>query len=437
MFACQKFRIYILGYPIELYTDHQALTFLFTCKLRNARLSRWTLLLQEYNLKIRHCPGKENPVDTLSRYPVGRDDVTDNRQPVILSMTIPPTLPSSITQILHRMSYEQRQDAKLLKIRNNLYDNNRLSTQLSKYYLVYNDIIFIRKSDHRGSPWSIYTPKHLEKMLIIAFHEYYGHPGSVKTAHAVRQHIYFGRFFRTIREVVRACDICQRSKVINYNPEGDMVSVLVENKLDRVLVDIYGPLPTGQFRYAYILVVLDNFTRFVKLFPLCKATAKACVNKIITNYIPMFGKPKTIISDHGKQFISKIWQQSLRKLEVQPYMTSVYHPQSNPAERVMREIGRLFRTYCYNQHQSWAKYVEYVQWVLNNVRHESTHSTPAELFLNIDCKSPLADIIDFPPSSVISNIDRITIAREVQCTNAERRREEHRRRGHSIYLSDW
>jgi len=274
-------------------------------------------------------------------------------------------------------------------------------------------------------------------MLIIAFHEYYGHPGSVKTAHAVRQHIYFGRFFRTIREVVRACDICQRSKVINYNPEGDMVSVLVENKLDRVLVDIYGPLPTGQFRYAYILVVLDNFTRFVKLFPLCKATAKACVNKIITNYIPMFGKPKTIISDHGKQFISKIWQQSLRKLEVQPYMTSVYHPQSNPAERVMREIGRLFRTYCYNQHQSWAKYVEYVQWVLNNVRHESTHSTPAELFLNIDCKSPLADIIDFPPSSVISNIDRITIAREVQCTNAERRREEHRRRGHSIYLSDW
>lgn len=175
MFACQKFRIYILGYPIELYTDHQALIFLFTCKLRNARLSRWTLILQEYSLKIRHCPGKENPVDTLSRHPVGRNDVTENKQPVILSMIIPPTLPSSITQVLYRMSNEQKQDNKLLKIRNNLNNNDCLSKQLSKYYLLHNDILFIQRSDHRDAPWSIYTPKHLEKTLIIAFHEYYGH----------------------------------------------------------------------------------------------------------------------------------------------------------------------------------------------------------------------------------------------------------------------
>jgi len=152
VFTCQKFRIYILEYPIELYTDHQALIFLFTCKLRNARLSRWTLLLQEYNLKIRYCPGKENPVDTLSRHPVGRDDVNDNRQPVILSMMIPPTIPSSLIQILYKMSNEQKRDNKLLKIRDNLNGNNRLSKQLSKNYLLHNDILFIRKSDHSASP---------------------------------------------------------------------------------------------------------------------------------------------------------------------------------------------------------------------------------------------------------------------------------------------
>jgi len=94
----------------------------------------------------------------------------------------------------------------------------------------------------------------------------------------------------------------------------------------------------------------------------------------------------------------------------------------------MRELGRLFRTYCHNRHQSWPKYVGYVEWVLNNVRHESTHSTPAELFLNITEKGPLDDIVDFPPSSIISNINRIIIAREVQCTKAEKRREAHRRR---------
>jgi len=88
-----------------------------------------------------------------------------------------------------------------ITIRDNLNGNNCLSKRLSKYYLLHNDILFIRKSDHSTSPWSIYTPKYLERILIIAFYDYYGHPGSVKTAHALRKHIYFGRFFRTVREV--------------------------------------------------------------------------------------------------------------------------------------------------------------------------------------------------------------------------------------------
>jgi len=153
-------------------------------------------LLQEYNLKICHCPGKDNPVDTLSQNPVGRDDVNDNRQPVILSLMIPPTLPSSLTQILYKMSNEQKRDNTMLKIRDNLNGNNCLSKQLSKYYRLHNDILFIRKSDHSTSPWSIYTPKHLERVLIIAFREYHGHPVSVKTANALRKHICFGRFFQ-------------------------------------------------------------------------------------------------------------------------------------------------------------------------------------------------------------------------------------------------
>lgn len=43
--ACKKFRVFILGYPVLVITDHQVLTFLFTCRLRNARLNRWTQLL--------------------------------------------------------------------------------------------------------------------------------------------------------------------------------------------------------------------------------------------------------------------------------------------------------------------------------------------------------------------------------------------------------
>jgi len=34
VFACVKFRVFILGYKVNVLTDHQALTFLFKCRLR-------------------------------------------------------------------------------------------------------------------------------------------------------------------------------------------------------------------------------------------------------------------------------------------------------------------------------------------------------------------------------------------------------------------
>ena len=47
------------------------LTFLRTCKFVNARLTRWILSIQDYNITMEHCPGRENiAADLVSRqYP--------------------------------------------------------------------------------------------------------------------------------------------------------------------------------------------------------------------------------------------------------------------------------------------------------------------------------------------------------------------------------
>lgn len=64
----------MLGYPTHVLTDHQALTFLFQCQMRNARLTRWILLLQEFDLCIKYIPGSENVIDSIPRNSIGRDD---------------------------------------------------------------------------------------------------------------------------------------------------------------------------------------------------------------------------------------------------------------------------------------------------------------------------------------------------------------------------
>jgi len=68
VFAIDKFRSYLVGAKVTVYTDHAALKYLLTKKDAKPRLIRWILLLQEFNLEIKDKKGMENSIaDYLSR----------------------------------------------------------------------------------------------------------------------------------------------------------------------------------------------------------------------------------------------------------------------------------------------------------------------------------------------------------------------------------
>jgi len=304
VFGCKKFRNYILGYPINVLTDHQALAFLHKYQLLNGRLTRWSIILQEYNLTIIHIPGKENVgADTLTRYPQQPDEcervkhinLTLNRLMLI-------DYSDDLQEQFSRFRELQQQDPKL---RNLIH---QITKKPHERFLTHKGILF---SVERNNKYRAMVPSVMNQQLIKKPHEHFGHAGTYKTYEVLRHNYQLKNMYRIIKCIVKSCDLCQRSKINNQLSRGPTLSNIPEGPRHTVSLDLMGPLSKGQFGAKYILAIIDIFSKYIKLYALRRATTETILKRITKDYIPRYGLVKQILTDNCIQFNNAKWYEQL------------------------------------------------------------------------------------------------------------------------------
>ncbi len=416
IFAVTKWQIYLMGRHFVIRTDHHALAFLQQCRPPNARLIRFLMFLQQYNFTIEYTKGRENFLaDYLSRFPEdnenekgiiqkttsinaktsrkknSKSDVIElkEEEKTIATKSIGVAAISVIKDLSDQLKkigklQDQQMDLKVLK------ESLASSSGKLPNYTLHNEVLF-KNVDGR---WLLVLPEIMIENVLKNYHDMAGHFGIRRTTKFVEENFTFEKMREKIKQFVVRCEICQKTKYNNQPLSVDFRPVVSACPNDLVSSDVFGPLPTGRGKVRYVLVLLDVFSKLVKLYPMARATTQAILSKYQL-YFDTVAQPKRILSDRGTQYTAKKYKSQLADWNVEILYTSVRHPEANPVERQMKELGRLCRAYCAHSHKSWAHHIKEFETWLNSAWNSVT-GFPAEAVHFDKIENPVKKIIRFP-----------------------------------------
>ncbi|CAF1050235.1 unnamed protein product [Didymodactylos carnosus] len=208
---------------------------------------------------------------------------------------------------------------------------------------------------------------------------------------------------RDVAHYVRSCDLCQRFKAANEKKAGLMQSHVVQSPWHTIGVDLTGPLPKTPRGNAYILVVVDYFTKWVEFFPLGTIKSRNIAQLLHDEVICRHGIPVKIVSDNGAQFVADVFRETLKIMGIRHRTTALYHPQSNLSERVNRTLKLMLAIFAEHDKESWDIRLPQLALAIRAAINESTGHSPAFLMYGRELKLPL-DLMYGPEADVLDEL---------------------------------
>ena len=201
--------------------------------------------------------------------------------------------------------------------------------------------------------WLIILPKKLQKQVVIELHssKTSGHLGITKTLERVKCRFYWYNMRKDIQHICKVCDVCAARKRPTKHYQGPMKKYVVGAPMERIAIDIMGPLPETEKRNRYILVIADYFTKWTEAVPIPDQEAATVASALIDRFISVFGVPKEIHSDQGTNFESVLFHEICDLLNMEKTRTTPFRPKS---DGMVERANQNHSEYAYSFHKPYA-----------------------------------------------------------------------------------
>ena len=240
------------------------------------------------------------------------------------------------------------------------------------------------------------VPLSLRKEICNMLHDHITscHFATKKTLEKLKQRFYWPRYKADIVRWCSKCEVCISHKTKFKPKRAPLQQSFTCEPMERISLDIIGPIyPTTERENTYILTVIDYFTRFVEAYPLKDQTAQTVADKLVNEYICRYGIPSIIHSDRGKCFVSELFEEMCKLLNIKKTLTARYRPMSNGlCENANGTVKNLLRSLAVQQPADWDEHLPYIMMAIRSTKHESTKATPNLLMFGREFRLPV-DII--------------------------------------------
>ena len=153
-----------------------------------------------------------------------------------------------------------------------------------------------------------------------------GPPDDKRTMERIKNGLHWPGMKISATEFCRLCNSCAARKPspkLNKAPMGHISSGA---PMEKVCLDILGPLPLTRQKNKYILVITDIFTKWTEAVPLPDQESRTVTKSFVDTFVSRFVFPLQVHSDQDHNFEAKVFPNICTYLQTEKTRTPSLRP---------------------------------------------------------------------------------------------------------------